>query len=185
MPKRNAFVRGLIDRYKEALSEEHERVEDYERASRALSDTRETKKLCAALLKKEGVSPEDLERETTERINKAISQIEATFGAKGNNGHLSEPLNATHAVYLLLRKHENAGLKPEELVSFSAQSALKLTLQELNKVIWTQTKKGRMEKLEDGRIRLTPKGETFNNFRRKTEGEYKPMIQNFPAPVIK
>jgi hypothetical protein len=186
MPKRSAFVRGLIERYREALSEEADRAGEYERASRALSDTRETKKLCAALLKKEGVDTEDLERETAERVNKAVAQIEAKFGARANNGESpTDPLNATHAVYLVMRKHDNKGLMPEEIVTGSVEMGLKLSYQEVNKVIWTQIMKKRMEKLEDGRIRLTPEGEVFNSFRRKVEGEYKPMIQNFPTQVIK
>jgi hypothetical protein len=182
MAKRSPFIRGLEDRFRQAAVEERGLVEEYERLSRALADLRETKKLCAALLRKEGVDPETIEVGIDPSVARAVHDMEAN---SGSNGQSSEPLNATHAVYLVMRKHDNKGLMPEEIVTGSVGMGLKLSYQEVNKVIWTQTLKKRMEKLEDGRIRLTPEGEGFNSFRRKAEGEYKPMIQNFPTKVIK
>jgi hypothetical protein len=182
MAKRNPFVRGLEDRFRQATLDERGLVEDYERLSRALADLRETKKLCAALLRKEGVDPDTIEVGIDPAVARAMHDQEKVQTA--SNGQ-SGPLNATHAVYLVMRKHDNSGLMPEEVVTGSVEMGMKLSYQEVNKVIWTQTMKKRMEKLEDGRVRLTPEGETFNNFRRKAEGEYKPMIQNFPTQVIK
>ena len=172
MTRRSPLVKGLFERYKKALADEGGLEAEYDRISRALADTRETKKLCAALLRKEGFDPEQVDAESGDpvlaRMPTRKSDSEVTFA---RNGDGPTALNATHAVYLVMRKRENAGFTVEELERFGKEDHFALTLRDIHKVIWTQIKKGRMERLEDGRLRLTVEGEKFNKFRKKEANE--------------
>jgi hypothetical protein len=170
MPKRSVFVRELMARYKEAASEEQQRIEAYENASRDLADTRDTKKHCAALLRKEGIDTEGLVPDTQSEGNSPAKEIVAQHVQQAEtNGFLPvTPLNDTHAVFLLMKKFHNTGFKAEELSGCAKQGGLSLSPVEITRVFWRQIGRKHMEKLEDGRVRLTPKGEGFTGFRRQT-----------------
>ena len=174
MAKRNPFVKGLIERYREAFWDERRLEEEYQKASRALADTRETKRLCAALLIKEGEDPAVLENEfgidpMVAKTVIASNEITRKQPHEGRNG--TTPMNATHAVYIVMRGRNNAPATLDEIANESDGAGMKLSIGQVNKVVWTQVSKDRMEKLVDGRVRLTPKGESFTSFRKKVTGE--------------
>ena len=165
--KTDPFVKGLIDKYREAALNDRYLTEAFEHAKKTLSSNRETMQLCSGLLRKVGIDPATIEI----GIDPAVIQAakEARDAENATNG--DAPLNTTHAVYLIIKKRGNPGLSIAELLRYSAEDGTPLTPRDLHKVLWTQLKKDRMERLEDGRIRLTEKGEAFNDFRRKASDE--------------
>jgi len=174
--RKSPLVRSLIDKYRQSLSDESRLVEEFEQASRALADLRETKKLCAALLRKEGFDVETIDPEGGQPTLIQTPHSKTALAARTNGDNASaEPLNATHAVYTVFRKRmvsredveANPAYTVQDIERFSKEDQTPLTFKQINKVIWTQVKKKRMEKLEDGRVRLTREGWAFNNFRRK------------------
>jgi hypothetical protein len=168
MAKRmSPFVKGLIDKYKQAALDERSLTEAFDNARKALLSSKETKQLCAALLVKEGYDPDTIELGIDPAVARAFNESVKSQAAPNGD----EPRSATHAVYLTMKKRDNPGFTFAELLRLSREDGTPLTSRDLNKVIWTQTKKERMERLEDGRIRLTAKGEEFTNFRRKVSDE--------------
>jgi len=179
--RKSPLVRSLIDRYKQALSEETRLTEEFERASRALADLRETKKLCAALLRKEGFDVDSIEPEGGQPVLVPMPQSQTRIVVERADGATNgQPLNATHAVYMIFRRRmsgrrEEVGTAPgytaQEIERLSKEDQTPLTFKAINKVLWTQIKKKRMERLDGGRVRLTLEGWAFNNFRRKPAEE--------------
>lgn len=191
MAKQTAFIRGLIEKYKQALKNEQGLSEQLHRAQKAYEENRETKRLCAALLRKEKIDPESIHlpspASTAAAASKSLdgrgvsvarlagtpapADANGTMPTSGQVAAQSEALNATHAVYLIIRKHGNEGYRSTDLVTLSAQEGTPLTSRDIHKVLWTQIKKGRMERTSDGLFRLTPAGEAFQGFRKKAEVE--------------
>ena len=165
--KTDPFVKGLIDKYREAALKDRHLTEAFESAKTALHSNRETMQLCAGLLRKVGVDPAAIEI----GIDPAVVQAAKAAHEAENATNGNAPLNITHAVYLIIKKRGNTGFSVPDLLRYSAEDGTPLTPRDLHKVLWTQLKKGRMERLEDGRIRLTEKGEAFNDFRRKASDE--------------
>jgi hypothetical protein len=178
------FVAALKQEYIDSLKAEQKAKDESIKADERHDRARAYRTLTERLLQTKGIDPSSLVHPKESRKSEGIEQ----FGlVPSNNGMLpTKPVNSTHLVYLLMRQHGNAGFTAAELEAFGREVGYDLPEKEVMRVFWKQNTAKRMEKTTDGKLKLTKEGEKFNKFRvQKIGDEYKPMIQNFPAEVIK
>lgn len=160
----------LLSGYKKAQAEVHKQIRALENAKGALAIAKDLLEHYGQVLRDGGVDPENPHGLLTK-----ASIYDAFRGPnrESTNGHSSAPINNTHAVFMAMKKHNNEGFTPEGLAELTQSEDFKLTVTDVSKVFWRQTQpdKKNMEKLEDGRVRLTPKGLKVMKFRRKATVE--------------
>ena len=86
----------------------------------------------------------------------------------GRNGHSEKPINATHAMHLLMKRHGNVGFTLREIKRLSDDAKYGLIEKTIRNTWWRQLGKGLMERVPGGgqlKIRLTKEGEQFDRFR--------------------
>ena len=76
-----------------------------------------------------------------------------------------KPLSGNHALQLIMKAHGNVGFTFGDLKRHSDEMSYGLTEKDIRSIYWRLLAKKMVEKLPDGKIRLTKKGEEFNRFR--------------------
>lgn len=157
-----------VDLYIATLKEKYlAAVRDEQAATELLRDAQRRKEVYALTLKeeKEQVPATEALNGVEFEGDRVQSLFAAGAGAQ-TNGHKITPLNATHALHLIMLKHDNKGFTFAELKRYSDELGYGLTEDVIKKVFWRQMTKGLTERIAgSGKVRLTEKGMKFDRFR--------------------
>jgi hypothetical protein len=154
-----AFIDILTQKYEQALKDEAD-------ARILLLDAQHRKFIYSSGLKEEGAKVPSKSSSNGHDPNTTIWLFDEQLAPPDEDP--VTPISATHALYLLMRKHRNAGFSVPELVQLAKEEKddyADLTEKVIVNIFWKQVSKKRMKRLADGKIVLTEAGMKFDRFR--------------------